>query len=235
MASESYRAFALICLALLLIASACRQMIGLATSPSDNKPSVIVENGTIKKIGNSPGTVPPVAPSDNKSSATVENTTLPKPDNSPSTVSAAPQDNRAPTGPIIKVGVSTADQMGYGQTLNVEIAVANHGDVAVRNIHLYCKSDSGGAFIGEVVDRPFVVQDAGNEDISLDDLNPGDQEIVNFSIQSPQFSQIKGEWSQNFHFDFTIASDNTPASKVAVVTLSTRRDKILVQTSGFSQ
>ena len=234
MTSESHRVFGLICLLLLLVTSACRQTTGQSIAPSDNKSSVIVENSTLQKIGNSPSTVQSIAPSDNKSSVNAENSTLPKISNPPS-VRMGQQDNGVPKGPIIKVVILAADQISYGQVLNVEIAVSNHGDVAARNIHLYCRADPGGYFITQVMDQPFVAPNADDEDVSLNDLNPGDQETVNFGIQSPQFSQIGGEWSQYFHFDFTIAHDNGPESNVAVVTLSTGKDKMLVQTSGFAQ
>lgn len=235
MASESHRVLGLICLLLLIVTSACRQTTGQFTAPSDNKSSIIVENSTLQKIGNLPSTVQSIAPSDNKSSGNAENSTLPNIGNPSSTVKVGQQDNGIPVGPIIKIGILATDQINYGQVLNVEIVVSNHGDVVARNIHLYCRADPGGYFITQVMDQPFLALNADDEDVSLNDLNPGAQETVNFDIQSPQVSQILGEWTKYFHFDFTVAHDNGPESKVAVLTLSTGKDKMLVQTSGFAQ
>jgi len=128
-----------------------------------------------------------------------------------------------------------ADQVNYGQTLNIWMKVTNAGDMPARNVHLYCRANPGGFFIMQVADQPFVALDADNVDVCLDNVSPVDQKEINLFLQVPMRGQIEGEWSHNFHFDFSIANDGTPESHAGTITLSTRQGKILVQKSGFSE
>jgi hypothetical protein len=141
----------------------------------------------------------------------------------------------APAKPEILVGALSNDQLNYGQALPVMITVSNNGLETARNVHLYCRANPGGSFTMEVVDQPYVLRDADNEDITLDDLYPGTEQQVNFSIQAPQSQQIQGEWSHNFHFNFSLATDGMAESSVGSITLSTRQGKILVIKGSFTQ
>jgi hypothetical protein len=140
----------------------------------------------------------------------------------------------APMQNGIRIGVIANDQLNFGQVLNFMVTVYNNGIDPVKNVHLFCRANPSGSFMVEVIDQPYVLRDENNQDVSLDDLYPGVQKQINFSIQAPMSRQIQGEWSHNFHFNFSIAADGSPESSAGVITLSTRQGKILVIRSGFT-
>jgi hypothetical protein len=141
----------------------------------------------------------------------------------------------APMQDGILVGAIVNDQLNFGQALNFMITVSNIGPETAKNVHLYCRANPGGSFMLDVIDQPYVLRDEDNQDVTLDDLYPGTQQQVNFSIQAPQSQQIPGEWSHNFHFNFSMATNGSAESSVGAITLSTRQGKILVIKSGFAQ
>ncbi|MCX6006292.1 MAG: hypothetical protein NTZ34_03410 [Chloroflexi bacterium] len=155
-----------------------------------------------------------------------------------------------PTGPLSQPALSTpstpeearvevtaivADRVEYGQALHIIMTVTNNGDIPVKNAHLFCNANPGGYFVLRVVDQAFVEMDRNNIDISIDDLSPGSQKDINLFLQAPMPGQILGEWSHNFHYDFTIKHDVASKSPVGTITLITRHGKILVIKSGFAQ
>ncbi len=135
----------------------------------------------------------------------------------------------------IEVTVTAADRVEYGQALNIIVTITNVGDIPVKNAHLFSNANPGGYFTLRVVDRSFVELDRNNIDINLDDLSPGSQTDINMFLQAPMAGQIQGEWSHNFHYDFTIKHDGASKSPVGTITLTARHGKIFVQTSGFGQ
>ena len=108
-------------------------------------------------------------------------------------------------------------------------------DIPVKNVHLFCNANPGGYFTLTAVDQPFVQMDANNIDISIDDVSPGSHKEINLFLEAPMPGQIQGEWSHNFHYDFTIKHDVAPKSPAGTIILTARHGKILVQQTGFGQ
>lgn len=138
-------------------------------------------------------------------------------------------------GPLIRADVASLSQFNYGQALNVEMTVENYGDAAAGNVHIFCRQSPAGYFYTTVADQPSVRLDANGQNVSLDNLATAGWKIIHFSIQSPLASQIKGEWSHKFYFDFTYSYEGFAESKLAAVVLSTRPGKILVDKSVFAR
>jgi hypothetical protein len=138
-------------------------------------------------------------------------------------------------GPLIRADVASLSEFGFGQDLNVEMTLENYGDVAARNVQIFSRQSPRGLFYTVVADQPAVPLNATDQKVSLDNLAPAEWKIIHFSIHSPQSSQIKGEWSHKYYFNFTYSYDAVAEAKLAAVTLSTRPGKILVDTSVFAQ
>ncbi|MGD0855302.1 MAG: hypothetical protein ABSA18_05805 [Dehalococcoidia bacterium] len=140
-----------------------------------------------------------------------------------------------PEEAMIEVTAIVADQVSYGQALNIVMTITNNGDIPVKNVHLFCNANPGGYFTLTAVDHPFVQMDANNIDISIDDVSPGSHKEINLFLEAPMPGQIQGEWSHNFHYDFTIKHDVAPKSPAGTIILTARHGKILVQQTGFGQ
>jgi hypothetical protein len=138
-------------------------------------------------------------------------------------------------GPLIRADVASISEFSFGQDLNVEMTVENYGDVTARNVRIFSRQSPAGYFYTVVADQPSVPMNANDQRVGLDDLAPAEWKIIHFSIHSPQSSQIKGEWSHKFYFNFTYSFDTIAETKLAAVTLSTRPGKILVDTSVFAK
>jgi len=138
-------------------------------------------------------------------------------------------------GPLIRADVASLSEFSFGQDLNVEMTVENYGDVTARNVLIFSRQSPAGYFYTVVADQPSVPLNANDQKVCLDDLAPAEWKIIHFSIHAPQSSQIKGEWSHKFYFNFAYSYDAAVEAKLAAVTLSTRPGKILVQTSVFAK
>lgn len=131
-------------------------------------------------------------------------------------------------GPLIRAEIASLSQFNYAQALNVEMTVENYGDAAARDVNIYCRQNPTGYFYLTVPDQPSVAIDITRQKVSLGNMTPGDWKIIHFSIHAPLASQIKGEWSHKFYFEFTYSYDGMDEAKLANVVLSTKPGKILV-------
>jgi hypothetical protein len=138
-------------------------------------------------------------------------------------------------GPQIRADVACLSELSFGQDLNVEVTVENYGDVAAKNVNVFSRQSPRGYFYTVVVDQPSIPLNANDQKASLDELAPAEWKVIHFSIHSPQSSQIKGEWSHKFYFNFTYSYDAVAERKLAAIILSTRPGKILVDTSVFAR
>jgi len=138
-------------------------------------------------------------------------------------------------GPLIRADVASLSEFSFGQDLNVEMTVENYGDATARNVRIFSRQSPAGYFYTVVANQPAIPLNANDQKVCLDNLAPAEWKIIHFSIHAPQSSQIKGEWSHKFYFNFTYSYDAVAEAKLAAVTLSTRPGKILVQTSVFAR
>jgi hypothetical protein len=136
-------------------------------------------------------------------------------------------------GDNIIVATIVPSQVYFGQSFMIKIFVNNFGSVPLQNVHLHCKVNPGNSFVISGVDQPFIVADANNVNIALDDLLPGAQKELNITVEVPALSRITTDRTRTYCMEFTKSCSWSPETYAGSVNISAGHGKLLVETAGF--
>ncbi len=141
----------------------------------------------------------------------------------------------APEVPSVNVSPIYPGSLSFSQVFDINVALSNYGHATAQDVNLFYRAGPRGLIQILNIDQWSSAINTDEYQVSLDNIQPGDQAVANFRLQAPSREQTGVDWHQQIQIDFIVRYFGSPAVNAGSIIFKMQYGRLVLSQQGFSQ